>query len=50
VSALRAGWGAGRRSSDSGEVSGPLVHELPEGVGGLTAVLATSDTAERQLV
>jgi hypothetical protein len=38
------------RSSDSGEMSGPLVHELLEGVGGLTAVLATSDTTERQLV
>ena len=37
-------------STSSGELSGPLVHELLEGVGGLTAVLATSDTAERQLV
>ena len=37
-------------SSDSGELSGPLVHELLEGVGGLTTLLATSDTAERQLV
>jgi hypothetical protein len=38
------------RSSDSGELSGPLVHELLDGVGRLTTVLATSDTAERQLV
>lgn len=38
------------RSSESGELSGPLVHELLEGVGGLTTLLATSDTAERQLV
>ena len=34
-------------SSDSGELSGPLVHELLEGVGGLTALLTESDTAER---
>jgi hypothetical protein len=37
-------------ASDSGELSGPLVHELLEGVGGLTAVLATSRTAQRQHV
>jgi len=37
-------------SSDSGELSGPLVHELLEGVGGLTALLTESDTAERQRV
>jgi len=38
------------RSSDSGELSGPLMHELLEGVGGLTAVLATSTTLQRQHV
>jgi hypothetical protein len=38
------------RSSHSGELSGQLVHELLEGVGGLTTGLATSDTAERQHV
>ena len=38
------------RSSDSGELSGQLVHELLKGVGGLTAVLATSDAAQRQVV
>jgi hypothetical protein len=40
----------GFRSSDSGELSGLLVHELLEGVGRLTTVLAASDTAERQRV
>jgi hypothetical protein len=38
------------RASESGDLSGPLVHELLEGVGGLTAVLATSSTAQRQHV
>jgi site-specific DNA recombinase len=38
------------RASESGELSGPLVHELLEGVAGLTAVLATSSTAQRQRV
>jgi site-specific DNA recombinase len=38
------------RSSDSGDLSGPLVCELLESVGGLTALLASSDTAERQRV
>jgi len=36
--------------TDSGHSSGPLVSELLEGEGELTAVLATSDIAERQHV